>query len=169
MSIISRYQEWAKNEKGDKGVMIVGSMWGSTHEMGAIVKHRLENNGLEVKYFDAATAEPGQVLGEMLNAGGIVFGAPTYDANIYPRLEYFLMLFRSKKKNGLPVATFTQNSWKVNITPKMNVYLEDMKSQIIPPQVVGHGSPNEEVKKELELLADNLTASMKDVCFIPQS
>ncbi len=167
MSIISRYQEWAKNEKGDKVVMIVGSMWGNTHEMGAIVKHRLEHNGLEVKYFDAATAEPGQVLGEMLNAGGVVFGAPTYDANIYPRLEYFLMLFRSKKKNGLPMATFNQNSWKVNITPKINSYLEDMKARIIPPQVVGHGSPDEAVKNELELLADNLTASMKDVCFVP--
>ncbi|MCK5916188.1 MAG: hypothetical protein KAG92_08620, partial [Deltaproteobacteria bacterium] len=89
--------------------------------------------------------------------------------NIYPRLEYFLMLFRSKKKNGLPMATFNQNSWKVNITPKINAYLEDMKAQIIPPQVVGHGSPDADVKKELELLADNLTASIRDTCFIPQT
>jgi hypothetical protein len=50
----------------------------------------------------------------------------------------------------------------------MNAYLEDMKAQIIPPQVVGHGSPDSDVVKELELLADNLTASMKDVCFIPK-
>jgi hypothetical protein len=78
------------------------------------------------------------------------------------------MLFRSKKKNGLPVGTFNQNSWKVNITPKINSYLEDMKEQIIPPQVVGHGSPDAAVKNELELMADNLTASIKDVCFVPQ-
>ncbi len=167
MAIISRYQEWARNEKGDKVVMIVGSMWGNTHEMGAIVKHRLENNGLEVKYFDAATAEPGAVMGEMLQAGGIVFGAPTYDANIYPRLEYFLMLFKGKKKNGYPVAAFTQNSWNVNVMPKINSYLEAMKSQIIEPQVVGHGAPDEEVKKELEKMADNLTLVMKNGNCLP--
>ena len=47
--------------------------------------------------------------------------------------------------------------------------LEAMKSQIIPPQVVGHGAPDAEVKKELELMADNLTAKMKDTCFTPQT
>ncbi len=164
MAIISRYQEWAQNEKRDKVVMIVGSMWGNTHEMGAVVKHRLENNGLEVRYFDAATAEPGAVLGEMLNAGGIVFGAPTYDAGIYPRLEYFLMLFKGKKKNGYPVAAFTQNSWNVNVLPKVNSYLEAMKAQLVEPQVVGHGAPNGTVCRELEEMADNLTAMIREGC-----
>ena len=167
MAIISRYREWARNEKGDKVVMIVGSMWGNTHEMGAIVKHRLENSGMEVKYFDAARAEPGAVMGEMLNAGGIVFGAPTYDANIYPRLEYYLMLFKGKKKNGYPVAAFTQNSWNVNVMPKINAYLEAMKSQIVEPQVVGHGAPDEMVRKELEEMADNLVMLMRNVCVGP--
>ncbi|HDS16728.1 MAG TPA: FprA family A-type flavoprotein [Proteobacteria bacterium] len=168
MSIISRYQEWARNDKQDKVVMVVGSMWGNTHQMGAIVKHRLEHNGFTVKYFDAALAEPGQVLGEMLNAGGIVFGGPTYDTNIYPRLEYYLMLFRGKKKNGYPVATFTQNSWKVDITPKINRYLEDLKAQVVSPQVVAQGPPDNIIKKKLELLADNLAAKIKDSCFIPE-
>ena len=164
MAIISRYQEWAKNDKKAKVVMIVGSMWGNTHKMGEVVHRRLEEKGIEVKYFDAASAEPGAILGEMLNAGGIVFGAPTYDANIYPKLEYYLMLFKSKKKNGYPVGVFTQNSWNVSVLPKMEAYLKDMKAEIIQPEVVGHGAPNQEVTEALRQLADNLAARITDPC-----
>ena len=164
MAVISRYQEWAKNERGPKVVMIVGSMWGNTHLMGQIVKKRLIEKGLEVVYFDASKAETGQVLGEMINAGGIVFGAPTYDASIYPKLEYYLMLFRSKKKTGYPVGVFTQNSWNVNVLPKIKAYLQDMKAEIISPEVVGHGAPNSEIRRELETMADNLATKILNPC-----
>ncbi len=169
MAIISRYQEWARNERGPKVVMIVGSMWGNSHQMGQIVKQRLLERGLEVAYFDAASAESGQVLGEMLNAGGIVFGAPTYDASIYPKLEYYLMLFRSKKKTGYPVGVFTQNSWNVSVLPKMEAYLKDIKAEIIPPKVVGHGAPSEEVRRQLEEMADNLSRRILNPCACPVS
>ena len=167
MAIISRYQEWAKNEKQAKVVMIVGSMWGNTHKMGEIVRRRLEEKDIEVKYFDAASAESGAILGEMLNAGGIVFGARTYDANIYPKLEYYLMLFKDKKKNGYPVGVFTQNSWNVSVLPKMEAYLKDMKAEIIQPEVVGHGSPNTEVTAALRQMADNLAMRITNPCACP--
>ena len=167
MAIISRYQEWAKNEKEAKVVMIVGSMWGNTHKMGEIVRRRLEDKGIEVKYFDAASAESGAILGEMLNAGGIVFGAPTYDANIYPKLEYYLMLFKDKKKKGYPVGVFTQNSWNVSVLPKMEAYLNDMKAEIIQPEVVGHGAPNAEVSEALQQMADNLAMRITNPCACP--
>ncbi|MBN2333073.1 MAG: FprA family A-type flavoprotein [Deltaproteobacteria bacterium] len=169
MAIISRYQEWASNQRGQKVVMVVGSMWGNTHRMGQVVKQRLLEKGLEVAYFDAATAEPGAVLGEMLNAGGIVFGAPTYDANIYPRLEYYLMLFKSKKKTGYPVGVFTQNSWNVNILPKVEAYLQDMKAEIVQPEVVGHGAPDAEVVQALQMMADALAIRITNPCACPVS
>jgi flavorubredoxin len=167
MAIISRYQEWARNEPGAKVVMVVGSMWGNTHRMGEIVRQRLVDRGLEVSYFDAATAESGAVLGEMLNAGGIVFGVPTYDACIYPPIEYYLTLFRTKKKTGYPVAVFTQNSWNVDIFPKVEVYLRDLKAEVISPTVTGHGRPTAEITRELELLADNLAARITNPCACP--
>ena len=109
--IVDLYRRWSRME-GEKGVTVVfGSMYGFTLRMAEAVARGVASVGVPVRLVDAARVHPSYVLLEVWKRRGLIVGAPTYDAGIFPPVELALRLLERKRLRNRVVGLFGSFGW----------------------------------------------------------
>ncbi len=115
--IIKYYEKWSAGEsvRGVKKVVVVyGSMYGFVE---AAVKEAikvLEEEGvLHVTYgfVDNYRDEISDLMGDLINASGIILGTATYEASIHPLMKFVLDLMIEKIPKNKSVLVITNYGW----------------------------------------------------------
>jgi len=112
--IVELYRRWAGYASGapEKGVTLVyGSMYGNTEKMMNAVAQGISSTGVELEIFDVARAHPSYVLPSLWTRAGVMIGAPTYETNLFPPMEYVLHLCGLKKIHSRRYAMFGSYGW----------------------------------------------------------
>ncbi|MCM8771040.1 MAG: flavodoxin domain-containing protein, partial [Candidatus Omnitrophica bacterium] len=102
LQIVDAYLSWAKNETAKKVVVVYETMWGATEKMARKITEGIAEAGIEVKLFDITTSDRTEVVKEMLNAKGFIFGSSTHDNDMLPTIAGFLEFLKGlKPKNRI--------------------------------------------------------------------
>lgn len=112
--IVELYEQWARygQEPGEPGVtLIYGSMYGNTEEMMNAVAEGVGSVGIPVRIFDAARTHPSYILPHLWTHSGVMIGAPTYEASVFPPVAAVLHLIAEKRIMHKKVARFGSYSW----------------------------------------------------------
>jgi anaerobic nitric oxide reductase flavorubredoxin len=109
--IINAYIRWAKNTTEDKVVIAYETMWGSTAKMARKIAEGLIDAGVSVKLFDIALADRTEVVSQMLEAKGFLFGSSTHDNDMLPAIAGFLAFIKGLKAKGRLAAAFGSFGW----------------------------------------------------------
>ena len=91
------------------------------------------------------------LIREVWKRKGLIIGAPTYDTDIFPPVEYLLRLLERKRLRDRVVGLFGSFGWKGRAVGKMKEKVEALGWKLV--DAVGfQGSPTEEdLKKAREL------------------
>lgn len=93
--IIALYRTWSQYAEsgGEKGITVVyGSMYGNTEVVVDALVQGIAASGIPVEMFDARRVHPSYILASLWEKKGVVVGAPTYEAGLFPPVAQVLDL-----------------------------------------------------------------------------
>ncbi len=143
--IINIYDKWSSVE-GEPGVtLIYGSMYGNTLEMMEAVAEGVKSSGCaNLEILDASRVHLSFLLSEAWRREGLIVGAPTYDARIFPTVDRFLKLAKKKKLRNRVAGVFGSFGWSGGAAKRMKKIVEEQDWELVEPVADFRGKPSEE-------------------------
>jgi flavorubredoxin len=111
MKIVNAYLSWTRNETRPKAVIVYESMWGATEKMARKIAESLIDGKIAVKLFDVAVSDRSEIIRQMLDAKGFIFGSSTHDNGMLPAIAGFLQFFKGLKPKNRVAAAFGSYGW----------------------------------------------------------
>ncbi len=114
MQIVEMYRTWSQYAAtgGVPGVtLIYGSMYGNTEAMMNAVAAGIGKTGIPLRIFDAARTHASYILAHLWTHTGVLVGAPTYEAGIFPPVAQVLGMIAEKRVMKKKVGRFGSFGW----------------------------------------------------------
>ena len=114
VEIIDLYKKWAKygSEPAEIGVtLLYASMYGNTEKVMGSVAQGLTEAGIPVEIFDVTRTHVSYILPSLWKYRGVVIGAPTYEAKLFPPMAYVLDMAVSKRVLHKEMIRFGSYGW----------------------------------------------------------
>ncbi len=144
-TIIELYDKWSSME-GEEGItLIYGSMYGNTAEMMESIAEGVRKcNCTNIRILDASRTHPSFLLMEAWRRQGLIIGAPTYDARIFPPVDNFLKLVQSKKLRDRVAGIFGSYGWSGGAVDRLESTISDLDWELVKPIAEFRGKPTED-------------------------
>lgn len=133
LQIVDKYVSWAKNENLPKAVIVYESMWGATEKMARKILEGIEKEGLSVKLFDITGSDRTEVIKEMLEARGFLFGSSTHDNGMLTTIAGFLDFIRGLKPANRFAACFGSYGWAGGAVKQMEDIVKETGLTLTQP------------------------------------
>jgi flavorubredoxin len=131
--IVAAYDQWSQQQAIDKAVVIYDTMWHSTEKMAKAVGSGLAAEGLSVKMMNLRVNHRSDILTEILDAKALVFGSPTLNNNMMPRMADMLTYLKGLRPKGKIGAAFGSYGWSGEAVKHISAALEEMNMELIDP------------------------------------
>jgi flavorubredoxin len=79
LQIVERRVRWSRGEARSRAVVVYETMWGSTAEIARAIVNGVAGAGAEVQLYAVPQTDHTTVVGDLLEARGIVVGSATYN------------------------------------------------------------------------------------------
>lgn len=146
--IVNAYLSWAKNETKPKVVVAYETMWGSTEKMARKIVEGITDAGISVKLFDVTRADRTEIIKEMLDAKGLLFGSSTHDNDKLPSIAGFLEFFKGLKPKERITGVFGSYGWAGGAVKGIENVLQEAGVAVAQPSLSVKYVPDEgELKK----------------------
>jgi flavorubredoxin len=156
---LDKYNTWSSYQPEDRGVLVAyASCHGNTAEAAKLLARELEALGEErVSLMDLARCDLAEAVEDAFRYDRMVLAASTYDAGVFPPMEFFLLELRNKTYQNRTVALIENGSWAPVAAKKMREYLEGMKNvRILDKTVTIQSTVKDETVSALKELAAEL-------------
>lgn len=152
--IIDLYLKWSGYGKGraEKRVtLLVGSMYGNTHEAASTVAEGLQSSGVEFEAFDVTQTHPSYILPSLWTGQGVAIGAPTYEGSLFPGMAQALLMAEFKRVFNKEALYFGSYGWGGGATRYLSAQLERLKWSLTETLEFAGEASQEELKAALEM------------------
>ena len=96
VQILELYADWSSGHKEGRVLILYGSMYGSVYNAVDTLVQLLEAEGVEVDALDLSREDWSYALTFVLGADVIIIAYPTYDADVFPPVKYFIQTSMDK-------------------------------------------------------------------------
>jgi len=145
--IVELYRRWATyvQSGGEKGVTVVyGSMYGNTEAVMDAIAQGIAESGLRVEIFDVRRSHPSYILPSLLTNKGVVVGAPTYEAALFPYMVHLLDLALRKELKHKKVLYFGSFGWAGGAKREFEKFAGELDWEVIQSfEFQGGGRPED--------------------------
>jgi flavorubredoxin len=152
--IIELYGKWAEygSSGGGKGVtLLYGSMYGNTESMMNSVSEGIASAGIIPEVFDVARTHTSYMLPPLLVNRGVVVGAPTYEASLFPAMQIALEEAAMKNIKNKKALYFGSYGWSKGALKKTLAITEPLGWQYINKFEFAGGAEPGDFKQGFEL------------------
>ncbi|MBR1750226.1 MAG: FprA family A-type flavoprotein [Ruminococcus sp.] len=156
---IGKYQTWSSYTPEDKGITIAyASVHGNTANAAKELAKMLEDKGAEkVSLFDLSRDDIAEAVEDAFRYDRLVLMASSYDAGVFPPMEYFLLKLKAKTYRSRKVAIVENGSWAPSAGRVIKSYIDELKDiTLIEPVITIKSSLNAATRAQLEELANKL-------------
>lgn len=129
--ILSAYDRWSKRETSRKALVIYDSMWHSTAKMAKAIGGAISREGVQVKMLNLAVNHRSDIMTEVLDCRALVFGSPTLNNGILPRMGDFLTYLKGLRPKGKVGAAFGSFGWSGEAVKLLNEAMEAMEITVL--------------------------------------
>lgn len=153
--IIDAYDEWTADECKNEVVIPYVSMYESTKEMVDYMCEKLSEKGIDVKPFNVAEEDLGELAMELVDACTVVFGSSMVLAGPHPAAvtaAYLTGILRPKVKYVSFIGSY---GWGGVLTEKLEQALSSVKCEKLPSVTV-KGKPKQEDFEKLDVLIEDI-------------
>ncbi len=160
---ISKYQTWASYVPEEKGLLIIySSIYGDTANAVDVLAAKAAEKGVRnIHMYDASKTDASVLVSECFRYSTIVFASPTYNAEIFPKMEMLLIELKAHAFQNRDAAVIENGTWALSAGKKISEMLSSMKNvSIISPVISIKSSLKEEQLPEIEAMAEALAGSV---------
>jgi flavorubredoxin len=150
MELYKRWSHW----DGEKGIVLIyGSMYGNTREAMEAVSRGVVQGGCPIlRIYDASRTSLSTLLAECWRWKGVILGAPTYDTRIYLPLDTLTRTLAHKRLKNRVCGLFGSYTWSGGSVKQMREIAEELKWDVVEPQVPFTSQASAEQIEQLEAL-----------------
>jgi flavorubredoxin len=148
MKIVEAYLRWAKGESEKRILVVYDTMWGSTEKMARAIVDGISSTNVAAKVYRIPSSDRGDIIGDLLEAKGILVGSSTINNGILPTLAPLLEELKGLKPRGKIAAAFGSYGWAGGSTKVIEESLRQAGMEIASPSISVNWVPNkEEIQK----------------------
>jgi flavorubredoxin len=148
LQIVNAYLSWAKNETLPKAVIVYETMWGATEKMARKIAEGITAAGIETRIFNIASSDRTEVLTEMLDAKGFLFGSSTHDNDMLPSIAAFMELFKGLKPKNRLAGVFGSHGWAGGAIKEIEEVVREAGVEIFQPGLAVKYLPDEKETRD---------------------
>ena len=160
--IINAYVEWSTQEPKRKAVVIYDTMWHSTEAMAEAIAAALAEEGVYAKPMNLRNCHRSDIITEVLDAGAVIVGSPTFNNGLFPTVGDFLTYMKGLKPKNKIAAAFGSYGWSGESVKLINKQLEEMKFDVIDPGLRIQYVPAEKGLNACHELGRKIAAALPD-------
>ena len=160
---LDKYTTWASYKSEDKGLLIIYStIYGDTANAVDVLASIAGEKGIRnIHMYDASKTDVSVLVSECFRYSTIVFASPTYNAEIFPKMEMLLTELKAHAFQNRDVAVIENGTWALSAGKKMSEILSAMKDiRIVSPVLSIKSSLKDEQIPLLEEMSDALVKSI---------
>ncbi|MBM7834141.1 FprA family A-type flavoprotein [Clostridium sardiniense] len=137
--IVETYKEWSTPVKpkinGDKKVTICYvSAYGYTEELAKHIAEGIKkDHNVEVKMYDVIHHETAEIIKDIEESDGLLFGSPTIVNELLPPIRILLANLNPIIHGGKFAAAFGSYGWSGEAVPRIEHRLEELKMKLVNP------------------------------------
>ncbi len=150
---LDKYQEYAEQKPTKKAVIVYSTIWHTTEKMAEAIASGLHEAGVEAKIMDAKIYNPTEIMCEVMNSGGVIFGAPTHNNGILPQMGGVLTYLKGLRPQNKLGFCFGSYGWSGESIAVLEEWMQKMNIESFPletPLKIQNSSNHEILKKCLE-------------------
>jgi len=152
LKILQSYMSWAKGEYKKSVLVVYDSMWGATGRMAQSIVEGIRSEGVEAKLYWLPHSDESDILGELLEARGLILGSSTINNGVQPVMGPLLIDLRGLKPRQRIATTFGSYGWGGGAVKELEAALKDAGIQIVmPPYTVNWNPAPEEIQRCFEI------------------
>jgi flavorubredoxin len=153
--ILEAYVNWSRGKAGNKILVIYDTMWGSTESMAKAILRGLIDGGADAKLLHLRSNHRSDVIEEMLEAKGILFGSPTLNNGMFPTMGDFFTYMKGLRPMEKIFGLFGSYGWGGGAIKEMRKLLEQGKFEIWEKELpVQYVPDQEELKNAIQFGRD---------------
>lgn len=161
MKIVNAYLSWAQNETKPKIVVVYETMWSSTEKMARKIIDGITDAGISAKLFDITRADRTEVIKEMLDSKGFLFGSSTHDNDMLPTMAGFLEFFKGLKPKARMASAFGSYGWAGGAVKNIENILKEAEIEISQPSLSVKYVPSDSELKLCYEFGKNFASKLK--------
>lgn len=161
---INAYLKWANYGYDEAGVLVLyASPYGNTKNAAEILACELSENGVErMKIMDVSHEDPMDILPEAFRFSHIVIASPTYNAEIFVKMEEALVEMKQMAVQNRKVSIIQNGSWNPASGKLIKEFFEGMKNiEFVGDIVTIRSSVKEDSAEAVAELAEAIAESVK--------
>jgi flavorubredoxin len=161
--ILKAYGDWAHHKTRKKALVIYDTMWHSTEIMAKAVADGIEQEEVSVKLMNLKFNHRSDVIADALDARALVFGSPTLNNGVLPRMAGLLSYMKGLKPRNKIGAAFGSYGWSGEAVKLINKYMEEMKFDIIESGIRVKYVPTHDHLKECVEMGKRIGRAMNEL------
>ena len=160
---IAKYDLWSRYQPEEKGVLIAyASMYGNTEAAANALALAMADRGVDkIRLRDVSVTDVSELISLAWKYSNIVIAAPTYNGNMHPKMEHFVMDMKHLNLQNRAVSIIENGSWGPAVIRKASEILESMKNMRILEQKISIKSALHDLEP-IEKMADEIAADLKN-------
>lgn len=161
---VKKHELWATYTPESSDVVIyVGSVYGNTEDAANLLANELGKRGVRnLKVFDVSAHDQSYLLAEAFRAKILVFASSTYNAELFPRMEYFLTEFKAHNMQNRTVAFMENGTWALSAGKHLQELFGSMKNMTVLDNLISIKSAlKEDQLSQIHALADAIVEAQK--------
>ena len=158
--IINAYLKWSKNETIKKVVVVYETMWNSTEIMARKIVEGIADSGCKVMLYDINKSDITEIIGEMIDAKGILVGSSTHDNDMLTSIAGFIEFYKGLKPKNRVGASFGSYGWGGGAAKSIENKLKETGLEIALPFLQFKYVPDEAETKQCYEFGKNFAAKI---------
>ena len=142
--IINSYVEWSLQKPKRKALVVYDTMWHSTQMIAEAIVEALGQQKVDARPMHLRSWHRSDVITEVVDAGAIVVGSPTFNNGLFPTVSDFLTYMKGLRPSKKLAAAFGSYGWSGEAVKLINRELEEMKFHLIDPGLKLQYVPNDQ-------------------------
>ncbi len=159
--VIKLYDEWSQHEAKQKVVITYDTMWKSTEKMAHILLENIVAAGIEAKLMKIRENHRSDIMGEILDARGVLIGSPTLHRQLFPTVADLLCYMKGLKPQNKVAGAFGSYGWSGEAVQFIVDDLKEIKLDVIEPGVRAAYLPDDAETAQLVDLANAVIQKVK--------
>jgi len=147
MKIVKAYFRWASGEAEKKILIVYDTMWKSTEKMAKAMLEGIRSEGVEAKLYRLPFSDSGDIIGELLEAKGLLVGSSTINNGVLPTVAPFLREMEGLMPRNKLAAAFGSYGWGGGATATIEKALKASGMKLSAPALTVNWVPD---KAELQ-------------------
>lgn len=161
---IEKYDTWSSYKPEDQAVMIAyASIYGNTENAAEILASKLADKGVKnIAMYDVSVTDPSVIVSESFRCSHLVFAAPSYNGDIFTKMETVLSELKAHSLQNRTVAIMENGTWAPVAGRQMREIFAGMKNiELLEEGVTIRSAVKEAQEASLEALAEKIASSLQ--------